>query len=122
MNDDDWLEGLLKQQRLDSTPDDGFTDRLVARLPARRPRPHRWIVPVLSLLGAALAVGGLRDSDILGTRDAVLTAADLTKAHLLETPAVAVWQSQGLIILALAAVCVAWLACAWALFATRADD
>ena len=120
MNDRDWVEGLLKQQPLESTPDDGVTDTLMARLPARRSRPHRWIVPVLSLIGAALAAGGLRDSHVLGTRDAVLTAAELTRTHLLETPG-AVLQIQSPMILGLAAVGVAWIACAWALFATRAD-
>ena len=122
MNDDDWLEELLKQQRLDHAPDNGFTDRLVARLPARRSRPHRWIVPVLSLLGAVLAVIGMRDTAILDIPSAALAVA-FSKTHLIETPA-AVLQNQGLVVLAvvaLAAVCVAWIACAWALLATKAD-
>jgi hypothetical protein len=120
MNDDDWLEGLLKEQRLSSTPDDGFTDRLVARLPTRRPRPHRWIVPALSLLGAVLAAGLFRDSQVLDAQTTALAVADLSKTQLLETAA-AEWQYQGFIIIALAAVGVSWIACAWALFATKAD-
>jgi len=117
MNDDELLEGLLKQQHLDNVPDDGFTDRLVARLPARRPRVHRWIVPALSLLGAVLAVVGTRGPGALDGPGAALAVADFSKTHL---PAV-VLQNQGWILLALAAVCVAWSACAWALFATKAD-
>src|SRR5690242_18067864 len=115
MNDDDWIEGLLRQRRSGSTPDDGFTDRLLARLPARRPRKHRWIVPVLSLAGAAQAAILLRHSDVLEAPGALLTAAqlskahliDLSKTHLIEAPA-AVSQYPGAVVLALAAVCVAW--------------
>jgi len=127
MCDDDWLEGLLKQQRPDSAPDDGFSDRLLARLPARRPT-HRWIVPVLSLAGAVQAAVLMRHSDVLEAPAAMLTAAQLSKTHLIEigksqlidTPAAAVLQYPGLIVLTLA-VCVAWIACAWALIATKAD-
>src|SRR5215472_13425238 len=50
---DDRIEALLRARRIQPTPDDGFSARVVAQLPSRRLGP-RWTVPALSSVGALI--------------------------------------------------------------------
>ena len=54
------IETLLRRDAGRELPDAGFTDRVMAALPARAPARHAWWRPVLvmgsALVGSALAV------------------------------------------------------------------
>ena len=51
---EDWLDNALGNEHFTAVTDQGFTTRVMARLPAHR-GPHRWIVPLASLIGASCA-------------------------------------------------------------------
>lgn len=59
--DDAWLDALLRADAAGQgfPDDDGFTARVMARLPVRRPPVWGWLAPALGALGAvgALAWG-----------------------------------------------------------------
>lgn len=98
-DDSDWVEKLLRAQRAEPVADDGFSARLVARLPRRR--PLRWRpVPVLTTIGGVLAA-----SSVLNAR----TLADFA----------AVISSYGLLTVGLVAVGLTWVSCAWAIVAAN---
>jgi hypothetical protein len=98
-DDNDWMDALLRTQRAEPVADDGFSRRLVSRLP--RHRLLRWRpVPVLTLVGCVLAA-----PSVLNSR----TLTDLA----------AVVSSYGLVTLGLAAVGLAWGSCAWAIVASK---
>ena len=54
------LEQLLREHSRETIDDAGFSQRVVAALPAPAPRPRPWLTPVLVLgstaLGSALAL------------------------------------------------------------------
>jgi len=98
-DDNDWMEELLRAQRTEPVADDGFSGRLVSRLPRRR--QLRWRpVPVLTSIGFVLAA-----PSVLNPR----TLADLA----------ALISSYGLLTVGLVAVCLTWVSCAWAIMASN---
>jgi len=54
--DGDWVEELLRGDRATPVPDDGFTARLVSRLPSRRSVLQAWIAPLMTAFGGILAI------------------------------------------------------------------
>lgn len=73
--DDAWLESMLRDEAATTAyvSDDGFTESLLARLPAQtRPRARRWIVPAMALFSCL--VGGVWLS---GGEDLTLSLAGL---------------------------------------------
>jgi hypothetical protein len=59
-NHDDWLEGALRDDalvhRAEYLPDDGFTARVMAKLPAALSLPS-WRTPAVAALWAAAGIG-----------------------------------------------------------------
>jgi hypothetical protein len=55
--DDEQIEELLRADRATPVPDDGFVERLLTQLPRRRER--RWIAPLMTVVGALLAMWSL---------------------------------------------------------------
>jgi hypothetical protein len=57
MNDNDWLDDVLRRDAARAVPDDGFTERVIKALPARAALP--WLKPALivgsTLVGSLLA-------------------------------------------------------------------
>jgi hypothetical protein len=54
--DSDWIEELLRADRVTTVRDDGFVERLLTDLPARRRDRRAWIAPLMTAVGAILAV------------------------------------------------------------------
>ena len=98
--DTDRIETLLRSRKVGALADDGFSDTLLARLPARRSRGGRWPIPTFSALGATLAALALANSH---------TPFDLAP----------LFQTQGIAIVAGAAALLVWTTCAWALLTAR---
>lgn len=66
MNEDlseDPLEDLLRHEALEAVADEGFTARLMPRLPPRR-RPRTLRMPWVAVLGALLSWGALLPSSL----------------------------------------------------------
>jgi hypothetical protein len=55
-DDSDWVEELLRADRARAVRDDGFVERLLTELPARQRNRQAWITPLMTALGAILAV------------------------------------------------------------------
>lgn len=57
--DDAWLESMLRADAAQQPHivDDGFSARVMQRLPASRQSAPRWIVPAATVFGSAVAVG-----------------------------------------------------------------
>jgi hypothetical protein len=66
-SESDELERLLRERRVDPLADEGFTDKVLARLPARRARTARWATPVFTMIGVALAAPTLIDAPVVAT-------------------------------------------------------
>jgi hypothetical protein len=54
--DSDWIEELLHADRATAVRDDGFVERLLTELPARRRDRRSWIIPLMTAVGAMLAL------------------------------------------------------------------
>lgn len=107
MNDqmeDDAIDKLLREQFEGPVPAGDFCDRVMERLPARRPR-HRWLLPAGILAGVAMCWFSLWSSPIthIGWRDWL--------SGELSAPAITLF---------LSVMCLAILALAWTM--AEADD
>jgi hypothetical protein len=98
--DTDRIEALLRSRRVSAVAEDGFSDTLLERVPARSTRGGRWPIPTFSALGGALAALALANTRI------PLDLAPL-------------FQTQGIAIVAGAAALLVWTTCAWALVSAR---
>ena len=75
--DSDWIDDVLRADRATPVRDDGFVQRLLTDLPARRAGRRVWITPlmtaagtilaVLSLGGPATALSVLQHTEVAGT-------------------------------------------------------
>jgi hypothetical protein len=75
--DDAWLESLIRQDAnaMPYVEDAGFTDALIAKLPAPQPRaPYRWIVPAMALLGFIVGLVVLSGGEMLSVKVARLAS------------------------------------------------
>jgi hypothetical protein len=54
--ENDWVDNLLRADRATPVRDDGFVLRLLTDLPQRRRARRAWIAPVMTAVGAVLAV------------------------------------------------------------------
>jgi hypothetical protein len=64
-NEPDWLDDLLQADRATPVRNDGFVERLLTELPARRRSRPVWITPLMTCAGTILAVlslGGPADT------------------------------------------------------------
>ncbi|CAG0964611.1 hypothetical protein BURK2_00932 [Burkholderiales bacterium] len=59
--EDDWLDTLLQRDAQSDAhiADAGFSDRVMAQLPARRSRAVAWVLPLATVLGCLLALHSL---------------------------------------------------------------
>lgn len=96
---DQLIDELLRREFDRAIPDDGFSSRVVAALPAGE-RPRRWVVPI------ALVVGGLSAWASLGPAPLWLLAAEEWAAG---RPATALVVTMAL------GLGAGLMACAWAL-------
>jgi hypothetical protein len=97
---DDRIEALLRTRRIQPTPDEGFSARVMGQLPSRGRRDHRWIVPVLSGIGALLAA-------LILPREQLSSAiADLAQPQVFSA-------------LALTVTALVWIGSAWVLIDRR---
>jgi hypothetical protein len=117
MGDSDPMERLLRERRIHPVADEGFTEQLLGRLPARSSR-SRWAVPTFSLLGLLLSAPALMNAHVAATLSGLLPVQALLPAPgLLRTSGVL--QSEGMVVLAVTAVGLVWATCAWALLGGR---
>jgi hypothetical protein len=96
---DDEIDALLQDRRITPVTDNGFTDRLMNRLPHRR-APRRWAVPTLTSIGFLFAAPTLLDTGLW---------SDLSELMSSNNP---------FVLPVIAGVCV-WTACLWALIGER---
>jgi len=54
--DSDWIDDVLRADRATPVRDDGFVQRLLTDLPARRAGRRVWITPLMTAAGTILAV------------------------------------------------------------------
>jgi hypothetical protein len=98
---DDEIDALLQDRRITPVTDNGFTDRLMNRLPHRRV-PRRWAVPTLSSIGFLLAAPALLDTRLLSALSELVSSSNP-------------------FVLPVIAGVFAWTACLWALIGERAS-
>ena len=80
----DWLDALLKDDAATYVPDDGFTQRVLESMPAKKPlrlRLRRWVPAAATGLGAVIALCVLPGTDVFLDGVADLLVADFTSAH-----------------------------------------
>jgi hypothetical protein len=98
MNDphDSPIDALLRQHFEGPVADDGFSDRVMRQLPARR-RAHRWQLPVGLLAGLGACVWSLSSTPVVraGWQDwmsgSLSSAAVIMLLALMGMPVLASW-------------------------------
>lgn len=82
---DDWLDAVLRADAAQRphVADDGFSARLMRRLPARRRAPGPWFLPAMTAVGTGLTVFCTPALDFLvGGMEQLLDFQHFSPAHL----------------------------------------
>jgi len=98
---EDWLDALLRAGPAAVVADEGFADRVMARLPAPARLAPRWLLP------ASLALGTISALLVSGTGDNVVSALQLLVID------------HRLSLAGFLPVLLVWAGCAWALSESR---